>query len=147
MYETSAGDESLYSIPEVTEGQTQPGVLEKPIHEDVRGSIRRLDIDGTKLNLIYTKKGFMRSGDLHKNTQFDIILSGKVELSTFENGKAVKKVLEENTFIVIHPHVPHLFVFLENTVMAEWWDGPFKAWFYQPYRSIIDKNFQQRGGI
>jgi len=26
--------------------------------------------------------------------------------------------------------------------MAEWWDGPFYAWFYDPYRKIVEKSFR-----
>ncbi len=143
LYEIQAGDESIYSNPEVSEGKTQPGALEKPVHVDVRGEIHRLEFAGVKTNVITTKKGFMRSGDLHRHAQRDLILSGRVELWTLEGGQTVKKILGPNTYVVIGANIPHLFHFLEDTVMMEWWDGPFKAWFYRPYREIIDAQFKE----
>lgn len=143
LYEIPEGDKSIYSRPDVVKGETKPGALEKPVHQDVRGTINRLDFSGTKINAIFTKKGFMRSGDLHPNIQFDLILSGKIELWTLEKGETIKKILGPNTFVAIGPHVPHLFNFLEDTLMMEWWDGPFEAWFYRPYRDIIDKQFKK----
>jgi mannose-6-phosphate isomerase-like protein (cupin superfamily) len=133
----------IFSSPDVFEPKTEPGALDLPKHTDARGTIHRLDIDGFKVNLLSTKKGFMRSGDLHKNVQFDFILSGKVELWLRKDGKDEKIVYGPNSFITIPPGVPHLFNFLEDTVMAEWWDGPFKAWYYKPYRDIIDAQFKQ----
>jgi hypothetical protein len=40
-----------------------------------------------------------------------------------------------------HPHFrwPHIFEFLEdNNALLEWWDAPFEAWYYGPYRSRIE---------
>jgi hypothetical protein len=141
--EVPAGDAVIYSNPDVIKPETKPGALDKPVFEDMRGIIKRLELDGVKVNLLSTKKGFMRSGDLHKNKQFDMILSGKIELWTLEKGKTVKQVIGPHTYIVLNPHVPHLFNFLEDTVMMEWWDGPFEAFFYKPYRDIIDAQFKK----
>jgi len=128
----------IFSSPDVFKPETKPGSLEQPVFTDARGTIHRLNIDGFKVNLLSTKKGFMRSGDLHKNRQFDFIFSGKVELWLKQDGKDVKKTIGPNTFIEIPPGIPHLFSFLEDTVMAEWWDGPFEGWYYKPYRDIIE---------
>ncbi len=45
---------------------------------------------------------------------------------------------------VAHPHdrVPHLFEFLEDNYMVEWWDCDFRAWYYQPYRDRISRAFE-----
>ena len=32
-----------------------------------------------------------------------------------------------------------MFEFLEDNVLIEWWGDEFKAWYYQPYRSVIDR--------
>ncbi len=143
IYEVPAGNPSIYSSPDVIKPETKQGALEKPVFEDIRGRIERHELDGVKVNLLSTKKGFMRSGDLHKNRQLDIILSGRVELWTYQNGQTVKQVMGPHTYIVLNPHVPHLFNFLEDTVMMEWWDGPFEAWFYKPYRDVIDAQFKR----
>jgi len=108
--------------------------------EDHRGFIQRIDRNGHKVNLLTTKAGFMRSGDVHKNVQFDFIFSGKVEVWFKIDGKDEKTIYEKNSFIEIPPGTPHLFNFLEETFMAEWWDGDFEAWYYRPYREIIENN-------
>jgi len=81
----------------------------------------------------------MRSGDLHKNIQYDFVFNGKFELWTRIGDTDVKKMYGPNEFIEIPPGTPHLFNFLEDTLMAEWWNGPFDAWYYRPYRTIIEK--------
>jgi len=143
IYITKDGDVRIYSSPLVFKPETKPGSLESPVFEDIRGKIERIDFKGTKFNIIGTKKGFMRSGDLHKNTQFDLILSGKIELWVLTEDITEKTIVYPNQYVVLKPHVPHLFNFLEDTVMIEWWDGPFEAWFYKPYRDIIDEQFRE----
>ena len=50
----------------------------------------------------------------------------------------------------LHDRVPHLFEFLEDNYMVEWWDCDFRAWYYQPYRDRIARAFEAakvlRGG-
>ena len=40
---------------------------------------------------------------------------------------------------VIPRHVPHIFRFVNDTVLAEWWTGSFEARYYRPYRTIVDR--------
>ena len=40
--------------------------------------------------------------------------------------------------VVIPPHIPHLFHFVNRTVMAEWWERPFEARYYIPYRTVVE---------
>jgi len=118
-------------------------VLESPVYEDIRGRIERIDFKGTKFNIIETKKGFMRSGDLHKNTQFNLIFSGKTELWVLTKNITEKIIIDLNRYVVLKSHVPHLFNFLKDTLMIEWWDSPFAVWFYKPYRDIIDEQLKE----
>lgn len=143
IYITKGGNVGIYSNSLVFKPKTKPGVLESPIYKDIRGRIERMDFKGVKFNIIETKKGFMRSGDLHKNIQFDLILSGKIELWVLVKDITEKTIIGPNQYVVLNPHVPHLFNFIEDTVMIEWWDGPFEAWFYKPYRDIIDEQFKK----
>jgi hypothetical protein len=33
---------------------------------------------------------------------------------------------------------------VEDTVLAEWWEPPgFQAWFYKPYRDIVNKKMEE----
>lgn len=133
--------QDIYADPDVF--KPADGDLGQPVHTDVRGSIHRLEIAGHKLNLLFTREGFMRSGDLHKISQFDFVFSGSLELWLRKGTTDEKRIWGPNSFIEIPPHTPHLFNFLEDTLMAEWWDGPFEAWYYKPYRDIIDAQFQK----
>jgi hypothetical protein len=114
------------------------GDLNSSVFSDNRGSIHRLVEGGRSYNLLYTKRGYLRSGDLHTVNQNDLILTGKVELWLRQNDQDIKRIYGPTSLIVIPPAIPHLFRFLEDTVMAEWWDGPFRAWYYRPYRKIIE---------
>ncbi len=33
---------------------------------------------------------------------------------------------------------PHMFEFLEDNCLLEWWADEFKAYYYRPYREIIE---------
>ncbi|MEI6378316.1 MAG: hypothetical protein WCO55_01525 [Candidatus Falkowbacteria bacterium] len=143
-YVSVNGDPGIYLSPLVTKPDNNQEERELPIHEDERGRIVRANFKGGKFNIIETKKGFMRSGDLHKSTQFDWLISGKAELWTLSNNITKVITIKPTTFIVIKPHVPHLFNFLEDSVMIEKWDKPFDAWFYKPYRELIDRQCQKR---
>ena len=138
-----AGDPAIYKSEDVFAAETKPGALDAPVHEDIRGTIKRIDLNGVKVNMLFTKGGFMRSGDLHPHAQYDILFSGRIELWTLEEGETKKQIIEPNTFFEIGPHVPHLFNFLEDSVMAEWWGGPFVGWYYRPWRTIIDEQFKK----
>ncbi len=111
---------------------------EQPFYNDKRGTIQHLNIEGQKLNIVFTKKGNLRGGDLHKNTQFNFIFSGKVEVTTREGINDIKTIYQTNDLIRVEPNIPHVFNFLEDTLLAEWWDGPFDAWYFKPYRSIVE---------
>lgn len=36
----------------------------------------------------------------------------------------------------------HLFEFLEENYLLEWWDCDFAAWYYEPYRARIAAQFK-----
>jgi hypothetical protein len=135
FFVTADGDPSIAS----SEAAVLQPILTScsPIYQDERGEIQRHELCGSRVNLLYTKAGNRRSGDFHSYTQYDALLSGRAELLTLEGGKHVWCILTANDAIAIAPYVPHLFVFREDTVMMEWWDGPFSAWYYTPFRNMI----------
>lgn len=119
------------------------GSLDAPVYRDSRGEIRRYEIEGTKFNVLFTKAGVLRSGDFHPNTQYDLILKGEFEITLRKNDKDVVVKKGPNELIAIPPNTPHLFRSLTDTVMIEWWDGPFKAEYYRPYREQIEEQVKQ----
>ncbi|KAG2484590.1 hypothetical protein HYH03_016631 [Edaphochlamys debaryana] len=109
---------------------------------DGRGSIYKFKLsEGVYVNMYTTKAGYRRSGDLHDCNQYDIVLRGRTRLRMIDphTGREVVQEYGPNDFIVIPARTPHMFEFLEDNCLLEWWDGPFQAWYYQPYRSIIEK--------
>lgn len=124
-----------------------PATINQPVpvpsvFRDARGEIHNFVIGPQRLNLLHTKAGVMRSGDIHKDTQHDFVFRGKVNVWTLTpNGSTAKKVYGPNEYIAIPPYTPHVFEFLEDSVIAEWWDGPFQAWFYEPYRKVVQASF------
>ena len=103
-----------------------------------------------RINILYTQEGVMRSGDIHANFQCDFILAGSVEVWTLQKDGSTKKVTYgPKQYVEIPPFTPHIFNFVSDTVMAEWWEGrgssssEFRAWFYSPYRSIVEQSYRQ----
>jgi hypothetical protein len=113
------------------------------VYKDGRGEIHNILVGPKRINLLFTKKGVMRSGDIHVNTQHDFVFEGRVEVWFLqENGSTIKHVYNEYQYIRVPPFVPHIFHFLEDTCMAEWWEPePFEAWFYSPYRRLVEQSF------
>jgi len=113
------------------------------VFEDSRGRIMKYDINGSRFNVLFTKKGALRSGDFHPAAQFDLVLSGTIEIIQRLGKKSVSRKIKANEMIAIPKDVPHLFKSVTDSVVVEWWDGPFKAQYYKPYRDIVDKQLKK----
>lgn len=113
------------------------------IYRDDRGEIHNILAGNKRINVLHTKAGVMRSGDIHPNTQHDFVFEGEVEVWILEkNGTTSKRIYRAYEYIRVPPFTPHVFRFLKDSVIAEWWEPePFEAWFYTPYREIVDKSF------
>ena len=103
-----------------------------------------------RINILYTRKGVMRSGDIHANFQCDFVFAGFVEVWTLlEDGSTKKVTYGSKQYVEIPPYTPHIFYFVADTVMAEWWEGrqgsssEFRAWFYSPYRSLVEQSYSK----
>ncbi|MEK6967763.1 MAG: cupin domain-containing protein [Nanoarchaeota archaeon] len=116
--------------------------LDEPLYKDSRGEIHRINIKGVRFNALFTKKGALRSGDYHPNTQYNIILKGILEITIRKNGKDITSRNEPGQLIIIPPNTPHLYKSVTDTVLLEWWSGPFKVKYYMPYRKIIEKQLK-----
>ena len=107
---------------------------------DDRGSIHRLRIGGKRINLLFSKVAVMRSGYLHPETKHDFIISGEVEVWVLTPTGTEKTIYGPLQSFDIDPYVPHILHFLQDSVIAEWWEQPgdFVCWYYHPYRRIVD---------
>lgn len=129
---------SLYDPPQGHGVVAVPSVL-----KDARGEIHNLQIGGARFNILVSKAGTMRSGDVHRWPQLDMVFSGVVRVTTREAGRDVVRTYSSGDRIVIPSNVPHMFFFVNETVMAEWWLGPFEARYYRPYREKVDSSMQR----
>lgn len=135
------GSVAILDSPHVSEG---PGRIAKApvpsIYVDDRGDIHRLRVGGTRMNLLYSVKGVMRSGYLHPHAMYDTVISGRVEVWTLTATGTLKTIYDQFQHFVIDPYVPHILYFLEDSILAEWWPHrtDFQCWYYHPYRKIID---------
>lgn len=80
---------------------------------------------------------------MHPNEQCDFIFSGRVNVWTLsKDGSTNVQTYGKHEFVKIPRGVPHVFEFLEDSVIAEWWEPQgFQCWFYRPYREIVDTSF------
>lgn len=84
----------------------------------------------------------MRSGDIHVDVQHDFVFHGKVLVWILKaDGSTQKTMYSDHDYIAIPAYTPHIFEFITDTILAEWWDGPFQAWYYEPYRNIVQASF------
>ena len=139
------GKQEILQSPNV---RAAPPTVNQPvpvpsIYQDERGEIHNFRVRNKRINLLYTRKGVMRSGDIHKNRQHDFVFSGKVQVQTLRSdGTSESQVYGPYSYVCIEPYVPHIFNFLEDTIIAEWWEPePFEAWYYLPFREIVRKSF------
>jgi len=106
-------------------------------HKDKRGIISRVDCDSIKFNVMTTKSGYYRGGEIHPNSQFNMVLSGRIDIFYLVDGKNIWQQVMPNTLVIIEPYIPHLFYFVEDSVMLEWWDGPMTGWYYPDFRKYV----------
>jgi len=118
--------------------------LNAPVQKDIRGEIRRYNFKGVKFNALFTKAGKYRSGDFHPVIQYDLIFKGRYQITFRQNGKDVVFKKGKNELIIVPPNTPHLFKSLTDTVMLEWWDGPFAVGYYEPYRKLVERQFKKK---
>eukprot|EP00316_Scyphosphaera_apsteinii_P017231 CAMPEP_0119330014 /NCGR_PEP_ID=MMETSP1333-20130426/77309_1 /TAXON_ID=418940 /ORGANISM="Scyphosphaera apsteinii, Strain RCC1455" /LENGTH=184 /DNA_ID=CAMNT_0007339291 /DNA_START=76 /DNA_END=630 /DNA_ORIENTATION=+ len=109
------------------------------VAKDIRGEVHNLQIGGFRFNILVSSAGSLRSGDVHKSNQLDFIFAGRVVVTTREHGRDMTREYGAGSYIIIPKMIPHIFYFLNTTVMAEWWDGPFECRYYRPYRRLVDR--------
>lgn len=132
----------------------------KQVKEDVRGVIEWHQFGKNKFNVLFTKKGSKRSGDVHPCTQCDYVIVGSVKVTTrhteFDDDKKPfeKEKVEyycTGEAITILGGVPHLFEFLEDTLMVEHWTGEYEGlnaphWYDEEYRKVVEQSMKEETG-
>jgi len=146
-----AQEEEIYESELVVEAPPPSLAGRSSRFEDARGVYERLCFGAAApsangapcVNVLFTRKGFLRSGDLHKARQVNHIVSGSVRLTQRIGDADATSVHHGAETIVLPAHTPHLYEFLEDTLMTEHWidemgrPAEFRAWLFQPYRLRI----------
>lgn len=157
----AVGDARIYykpneSMPGLPQPPTKPGEGFK--FEDARGSYERVEYPGGEyVNLVYTRAGHKRSGDIHKCAQVNTVVVGEALLTqVMKDGGETQTKLRGGDHVVIPPHVPHLYEFTRDTLMTESWTHrepdadraqcEFEAWFHKKLRARIDAQSTVRDG-
>lgn len=132
------GTKDILESPHVSEGPGRIANSPVPsIFNDDRGEIHRVRVGHRRMNLLFSKKGVMRSGYLHPHVMKDFVVSGSVELWTLGQNATNKTIHKAGEYFTLDPYVPHILHFLEDTISLEFWDGPFSCWYYHPYRRVV----------
>lgn len=130
---------------------------------DARGAYHRLAFPGAGagaggdaqyVNVVFSRAGAYRSGDMHKCDQVNLMVAGEAVLTTLRRGRRVEQVMRAGDLVTTPAGVPHLFHFTADSTMSEYWvdreDGGklcrFRAWYYKPFRDIIDKSLAGSAG-
>jgi mannose-6-phosphate isomerase-like protein (cupin superfamily) len=141
---------SIFDSPDVT--RAPPGALAANVsssHEDARGAYTRVVFAAAAgapyANVVYSRAGAFRSGDVHKCDQVNLVVSGGATLWTLEaGGRKRSRLVRAGELVVTPAGVPHLFRFTADSVLTEHWvhgDGSlcaYEAWFYKPFRDKVD---------
>ena len=145
----AANDMTIYASSDVVQAPV-PSLRGNSHFDDARGTYERRCYGDWCVNLLFTRKGFMRSGDLHRQRQVNHIISGSVKLTQRVGGEDVAVIHHGAETVILPAHTPHLYEFLEDTLMTEYWiddagkPAPFKAWLYKPYRDRISAKSLER---
>jgi hypothetical protein len=108
------------------------------IHQDERGEIWILLIDGEEHTFLTSKKNFARGGCIHRfSKEHAVVIEGTVEYHV--RGRK-PKVYKKGESLSIPPNCPHYFVALEDSITLEWGATPEeKKEKYKQWRKVVDK--------
>lgn len=130
----------LYSPPAHHGNVAVPSVF-----SDARGQVHNVQFGGFRFNVLVSEPGTLRSGDVHRADQLDMIFEGLVRVTTRENGRDVEREYGAGELVIVPANTPHIFKAVNRTVMAEWWrGGSFEARYYRPYRKQVDEDLEWR---
>jgi len=108
------------------------------IHQDERGEIWVLLIEGKEHTFLTVKKNFARGGCIHVFSQeHAVVIEGSVEYHI--RGRR-PRVYGKGESISIPQNCPHYFVAVEDSILLEWGPSPEeKKEKYKQWRKVVDK--------
>jgi hypothetical protein len=127
---------------------------------DARGTYERREFEAMEgedpddppyVNIVRTFPGHLRSGDVHPCHQVNVLAFGRARVTIVEDGRERTRIVAGGDRVVIPAHTPHLYEFLEDTVMTESWVHArdrtrcaFEAWFHAPLRDRVGERARAR---
>ena len=148
------GDPKIYARAEVDPAPAGDAPRGSFSFSDARGTYERREFEAMEgddpddppyVNIVRTFPGQLRSGDVHKCHQVNVLAFGRARVTTTdERGRERTRIVAGGDRVVIPAHTPHLYEFLEDTVMTESWVHArdrtrcaFEAWFHAPLRGRV----------
>lgn len=110
------------------------------LQSDSRGDVFLIDQDGEEILLIFTKKGYLRGGEIHEGSQYNFIVKGKVKWTYHTHSGDWDDVVGEGETNFVPKGIPHMMEALEDTIMMEWRELPVEKPmnYYEPFRNIVE---------
>ena len=111
-------------------------------HHDSRGSTLVFRYNEKDYLLVFTKKGYLRGGEIHEGYQQNVVLSGIVEWITLFN----TATYTAPDTIVTTKRIPHMMKSLTDSLILEWREKPLEnpVNYHKPYRDIITAKMEER---
>jgi hypothetical protein len=108
------------------------------IHQDERGEIWTLMIDGIEHTFLKSNKNCARGGCIHRlSREYAVVLQGAVEYHV--RGKK-PRIYKKGESLSIQPNCPHYFIAIEDSVVMEWGPSPEeKKEKYPQWRKVVDR--------
>jgi len=150
--------EELYKLNEVVPMESVFSGSElakraKSTYRDASGTIKRMNVDGALVCVLFTRKGSLRGGEMYKTAETNAVLSGSVEVTTLSfdsspQGEESVVVYGPSTVFVIPPNTPHLLRFFEDTTITQRWEGSsdVEVYYYTPYLAQVEESAGRRDG-
>ena len=101
------------------------------------------DVDGNWCSFLQARKGGYRGDHSHPVDQFTVLLGGEAMVVKEIEGELVEIPLKPNKVHVTPAGITHILIPITDSVLYEWWDGPFIA---EPCPGVFDEYKEGRVG-
>jgi mannose-6-phosphate isomerase-like protein (cupin superfamily) len=106
------------------------------VHEDERGMIYSLPVEGRDVAILYTNKGYARGGHLHPDAdEYFIVLKGNICYTFAETSE----FFFEGMSGTISRNEPHYLLAQTNSIILHWGADRKQTKEYVEYRRIVDE--------
>lgn len=112
------------------------------VHEDSRGEMYVIPIDGQELMLIHSKAGSMRGGHSHEIPEAVLLLTGEMKhYKRYASGTEHMQRLSAGDSYFNRPGEVHMGEFLKDSWLVEWRLGADRSnTDYKPWRDMVKAN-------